>query len=385
VNTMNGINTKGLWVVMAGVCMGWSAMCLGDTGDVAKRIDQLEKQVSELAAVREPAAPGPGVQIHGYGEMHYNHLTGKGGASDLKDLDFHRFVLFFGYDFNERIRLRSELEVEHTIVGNGDDKPGYVAMEQAYLEFDLNDRHAVRAGIFLVPVGLLNQTHEPPRFYGVERNKVENQILPTTWFEGGVGVVGTPMDDWHYEAYVHSGLNTSSNSKYAVRSGRQRVAHADASDPALTLALKWSIPGITLGGALNYQSDVTQGADPEAGAAWLGEIHADLQRGPFGVQALYAGWTLDGDGPEAAGADSQYGWYVEPSFRLSEAVGVFVRYSEWDNQAGSDESLSRKRQWDTGINWWPYAQVVVKADYQWQENANGKDQNGFNLGLGYEF
>ncbi len=382
---MNMTTNAGIGVVAAGIMLGLGGNPGVHAQDMTERIEQLEARVSELSAPTSPARTSDGVQIHGYGELHYNNLSGKGGAADLKEIDFHRFVLFVGYEFSDRIRFQSELEVEHTMVGNGDDKPGYVALEQAFLDFDLNDQHTVRAGIFLMPVGLLNQTHEPPRFYGVERNRVENQVLPTTWFEGGIGLVGALSAGWRYEAYVHSGLNTSTGAQYAVRSGRQRVAHADASDPAATLALSWSGPGVTVGGAVNYQSDVTQGRDPKAGEAWLGEVHMDLRRGPIGLRALYAEWALEGDGPKGMNADRQFGWYIEPSYRLTEAVGVFARYGEWDNQAGSSATASRKRQWDAGVNWWPHAQVVVKADYQWQDNANGKDQNGFNLGVGYEF
>jgi hypothetical protein len=352
-------------LAMAGLWMGWSGPVAAQTedgmmGDMADR-----------------------VQIHGYGELHYNNLTGKGGAADKDEIDIHRFVLFFGYEFNERIRFNSELELEHTV--SGDEQPGYLQVEQAYLDFDLNDAHTARAGLFILPVGLLNQHHEPGRFYGVERNRVENRILPTTWFEGGLGVLGSPGAGWSYEAYLHSGLKTSSNSLYAVRSGRQKVAEADASDPAATLALRWSKPGILLGGTVHYQSDLTQGQDPEAGAALLGEMHADLRRGPFGVRMLYAEWKLDGDGPVAFGADRQYGWYVEPSYRINDQIGLFGRYSEWNEQAGDSSLRTGKRQWDAGVNWWPHEQVVVKADVQYQDNQDGKSQNGFNLGLGYEF
>jgi hypothetical protein len=369
----------GVATVAIGLCGVWRAN--GD--EVTERIEKLEQQVSELTAAAPQSAQGEGVLIKGYGELHYNNLQGKGGAADKEEIDLHRFVMFFGYDFSERIRFYSELEVEHAFAGPG--KPGEVEMEQAYLDFDLTDRHSARAGLFIVPVGFLNQTHEPPRFYGVERNPVENRVLPTTWREAGVGMHGELGAGWRYEAYVHSGLNTSTGSTYAVRDGRQSAANAKASDPATTLALNWSIPGVTLGGAVNYQSDVTQGADPDAGEAWLGEVHADLKRGPFGLRALYAEWALDGEGPKSMDADRQCGWYLEPSYRITQSVGVFARYGEWDNQAGSSDTASKKTQIDTGVNWWPHEQVVVKADYQWQDNANGKGQNGVNLGIGYEF
>jgi phosphate-selective porin len=356
---------------------------LGAAESVNERLLRLEEEVRDLRAGADTSHALSGVHLGGYGELHYNNLSGSGGASDKKEVDFHRFVLFIGHEFTDRIRFDAEVELEHSLSGDG--KPGEVELEQAFVDFDLNDNHTLRGGLFLLPVGLINPTHEPPRFYGVERNAVENKIIPTTWWEAGVGAHGYVGDAVSYAAYLHSGLNTSSDSNYAVRSGRQKVAKADASDLAGTVALNWVVPGVTVGGSVVYQSDVTQGSDATAGEGVLGELHAELRNGPFGLRALYAAWDLKGDGPESVGADSQYGWYVEPSYRLCDALGVFTRYSEWDNQAGDASLDSGKEQIDLGFNWWPHEQVVVKADYQWQDNENGKDQEGFNLGIGYDF
>jgi hypothetical protein len=368
---------------LAALCVAALAAASGGAEeDVAARLGALEARVDGLSL----GSGGGGLesaQIHGYGEMHYNHLSGKGGASDKDEIDLHRLVLFVGYDFTPRIRLRTEVEVEHSVTGG--DEPGEVEVEQAFLDFDVNDRHTARAGLFLVPVGLLNTTHEPGRFYGVERNPVETSILPTTWWEAGVGMHGDLGAGFRYEAYLHSGLNIATGTQYAIRGGRQKGAQAKISDPAGTLALSWSIPGVTLGGAVHRQTDVSQGEDPEAGSAWMGEVHADVRRGPLGLRALYAEWSLDGTGPEAAGADRQFGWYVEPSVRLAEQVGLFARYCEWDNQAGGGDAAGGKRQVNAGVNWWPHEQVVVKADVQWQDHEDGKNRDGINLGIGYEF
>lgn len=348
-----------------------------------ERVARLEQEIEQLRPAETASTLGQRVQLGGYGELHYNNLSGKGGASDKEQVDFHRFVLYFGYDFSDRIRFSSELELEHALAGDG--APGEVELEQAFIDFDLNASHTARGGLFLLPVGLLNQVHEPTTFYGVERNAVEKNIIPTTWWEAGGGVNGGFGDGWDYAAYLHSGLNTSSNSGYAVRSGRQKVAKAEASDLAATVALNWRAPGCSAGGAVVYQSDMTQSADPSAGDGVLAEVHADLSRGPFGLRALYGEWMLDGAGPESVGADRQYGWYVEPSYRPVRSVGLFVRYSEWDSQAGDAGGATAKTQVDAGANWWPHQQVVVKADYQWQDNQNGKEQNGVNLGIGYDF
>jgi hypothetical protein len=350
---------------------------------VEERVSRLEQEVETLKSGQTALATGSGVQLGGYGELHYNNLSGSGGAADKEEVDFHRFVIYFGYDFSDRIRFSSELELEHSL--SGGDAPGEVELEQAFIDFDLDDSHTARGGLFLVPVGFLNSAHEPPTFYGVERNPIENKIIPTTWWEAGAGMHGMFGDGWNYAAYIHSGLNTSSNSNYAVRSGRQKVAKAEASDLAGTLAVNWSVPGFVIGGAVVYQSDVTQGNDPSAGEGLLGELHTEVRHGPVALRAMYAEWMLDGDGPESVGADRQYGWYVEPSYRPINEVGVFVRYSEWDNQAGDAGLNTGKTQIDVGVNWWPHEQVAVKADYQWQDNEDGKEQNGFNVGIGYHF
>ena len=348
-----------------------------------ERLAYLEKEVLDLKRQRSSTGPLSEVDLGGYGELHYNNLSGSGGASDSETVDFHRFVIYMGYEFSDRIRFSSELELEHSL--SGDEEPGEVELEQAYIDFDLNANHTFRGGLFLLPVGIINETHEPTTFYGVERNSVEKNILPTTWWEAGAGMHGGITEDLLYSVYIHSGLMTSTNSSYAVRSGRQKVAKANASDLAATIALKWSIPGVTVGGSAQYQSDITQGSDPDAGDALLGELHADLHKGPLGLRTLYSEWALDGEGPDSLGSDKQYGWYVEPSFRPIDSFGVFARYSEWNSKAGSEGIDGEKAQYDVGVNWWPHEQVVVKADYQWQDNENGREQNGFNLGLGYDF
>jgi predicted porin len=188
-----------------------------------------------------------------------------------------------------------------------------------------------------------------------------------------------------YDAAVTSGLKVKS-SDYAIRGGRQKVSKAEAEDFAYTGRLKWTaIPGIELAASLNYQEDITQGI-PAAGSAMMWETHAVINKGAFGLRALYATWDLDGDGPASSGADEQTGWYIEPSYKLNDKVGLFSRYSLWDNQAGNSTD-SEYTQWDLGVNWWLDPQVVVKFDYQDQSAPAGsrKEQDGFNVGLGYQF
>ncbi len=322
--------------------------------------------------------------LGGYGELHYNNLDSK------DELDFHRFVLFFGHRFSDRLRFQSELELEHSLVEDTDDGsgPGEVELEQAFIDFDLSDRHTARGGLFLLPVGILNETHEPTTFYGVERNPVETNIIPTTWWEGGAQLYGRLGEGgWGYDLALTSGLKvpTTGSSAYKIRSGRQKVAKADANDAAGTLRIKWAgLSGLQLAATVQRQNDVTQaaGAPGTAASATLIEVHALAERGPWALRTLYARWDLSGSSPKVFGRDEQYGYYVEPSFKFTPKLGVFARYNMWDNEAG-DAADSKKKQTDVGLNYWPHENVVIKFDVINQSGAI--DDNGFNLGLGYMF
>lgn len=385
--------------------------------DLASRLDQLEKQNQSLqqentdlrkminntdqkaeaavAATETITESTSGIQklanfadkttLGGYGELHYNNLSGKGGASDKDEIDFHRFVLFFGHEFNDDIRFFSELELEHSIAGGG--KNGEIELEQAYLDFDLNDQHTARAGLFLLPVGIINETHEPPTFYGTERNPVEKNIIPATWWAAGAGAHGQLGAGFSYDAYVHSGLAVDNG--FSVRSGRQKVSQAKANDLAATARLKYTgIAGLELAVSAQHQQDMGQGLVTGLESGNLIETHAIWANGPFTLKALYAMWDINGSAVKAAGADKQEGFYLEPSYRLSDKFGLFARFNQWDNLAGSNAGAakdSEKQQWDVGINYWPHEDVVIKADYQYQSNDNGEEQNGLNLGVGYQF
>lgn len=326
--------------------------------------------------------------IGGYGELHLNKLKNrKAGGTNKDELDLHRFVLFMGHQFDESTRFFSELEVEHGVAKDtAAGSSGVVAVEQMYLDFTVSDAMSVKAGLMVMPVGIISETHEPPTFYGVERNPVETNIIPTTWREGGVTITARLADNITLDGMISSGLATTAAKNFAVRDGRLSGASAKAKDPACTARLKWTgLPGIELAATLQRQTDITQSVEATAGTATLYEAHAVLNHGRFGLRALYAGWSLAGSGPKTVGADKQNGWYVEPSWKFTEQWGVFVRRSTWDNRAG-DVADSRYKQTDLGVNFWPHADVVVKLDYQNQQVPGGQDKfDGFNLGLGYQF
>ncbi len=353
---------------------------------VSEKAEQLEAQVDAQQeaiavvadAIEEQTEPTSRVKLGGYGELHYNNLDSG------EEIDFHRFVLFFGYDFNEKTRFFSEFELEHALAGDG--KPGEVELEQAYIEHLFNESTKATAGVNLVPVGILNETHEPDTFFGVERNNVEKNIIPSTWWEAGVGFNKQFNDRVGLDLFLSSGLNTpvSGSKAFLIRSGRQKVAEAKASDLAYTARIRYNpIPGLQLAATYQHQTDLTQGALDVA--ADLFEVNAQYQKGGFGLKALYANWDLDNnvDTINAARAE-QMGYYIEPSYRFGGAreYGVFARYSVYNNNAADSDSLDVE-QMDIGFNYWLTPTTVFKFDYQ--DQSEGGSDDGFNLGVGYSF
>ena len=356
--------------------------------------DADEKAEAAVVAIEESDATASAkpswtdrTTIGGYGELHYNNINND-GIDDKNEIDFHRFVLFFGHEFTDRLRFFSELELEHAISGDG--KNGEIEIEQAYLEFDILDNLQAKGGIFLTPVGILNETHEPPTFYGVERNDVESIIIPTTWPEGGAALHGYSENGISWDLALTSGLAipTTGDDAFRVRSGRQKVSEAIANDFAYTGRLKYTgVQGLELAGTLNYQSNASQESGDGLDDGLLFETHAIYQNGPFQLRALYAGWDFDGDAVAAADADRQSGWYIEPSIRPWEQLGFYVRYEDLDGARTRDQF----KQWEIGANYWPYEDVVLKVDYRDRSvdtvdiAAKSMDFTAFDLGIGYQF
>ncbi|HSG64737.1 MAG TPA: porin [Gammaproteobacteria bacterium] len=324
--------------------------------------------------------------VGGYGELHFNSIDADDAAFDADEVDFHRFVLFFGHQFNDRIRFFSELELEHSLVT--EDGPGEVELEQAYLDFGLTASVSAQAGLFLLPVGILNETHEPPTFYGVERNDVESIILPSTWWEAGAAMSGNVANGLSWNVAAHSGLAmpTTGANAFAVRSGRQKVAEALASDPAYTFRLRYTgVPGLELAASYQYQSDPSQMPGDGLDSGRLLTAHAIFQSGPFSLRALYGGWSFSGVAVEAAGGDDQSGWFVEPSYKLTDSIGVYARYEDLEGARDIDKFT----QWEAGLNYWPDPTVVIKLDLRARDHdvgaLSGRNFDAVDVGIGYQF
>ena len=316
--------------------------------------------------------------VGGYGELHANFPE-----NGVNDIDFHRFVLFFNHDFNDWITLYTELELEHSLAADGEE--GEIELEQAFIRMDWTQQFSTDAGVFLMPVGILNETHEPNTFYGVERNTVEKYIIPSTWWEGGIKGTYRMDNGLAFDGAITSGLDVEEG---YIRGGRQKVSKAVNEEAAVTGRVKYTgIAGLEVAASILYQNDLDQSSG--AGnvdadySGLLSTAHIDYSNGNFRLRALYARWDLDGD--VHADAEEQTGYYIEPSYRwkLSDQygdLGIYTRYSDLE-YINKKFALTKSEILEVGVNYWPTENVVFKADYQNFVDAD----DVFNLGVGYQF
>ena len=396
-----------------------------DRGDLEKRIDALSKEIERLR-LGEAAAPeadksvggfGPaaskvyqtrrGVSIGGYGEFLYSNPDDQfdnGGASgETATADLLRAVLYFGYKFNDKLLFNSEIEFEHAVAADGAD--GEVAVEFAYVDYRHNDSFGARGGLLLVPVGFINELHEPPIFFGAFRPEVERFIIPTTWRELGAGVYGSggPID---WRAYLVTSLDASGfSADEGIRGGRQEGSEAVAEDFALTARVDWTVrPGLVVGvgGFAGDSAQANPGVDSARVVQYEG--HAEWRWRGLKVRGLYARTSLD-DAAEVGtlnadtvGVGSQMnGYYGEVgynvlSFRKNsrQELSPFFRYEALDTQAEVPSGVLADPANDrtvrtVGIHYRPIPNIALKADWQGFSNGAGTGVDRFNLALGWLF
>lgn len=355
-----------------------------------------------------------GVSIGGYGEMVYENFDSDrddGTASASKDrVDFYRAVLYTGYKFSDRFVFNSEIEYEHATTGAGDDEKGEVSVEQAYLDFLLHDHANLRAGLVLVPMGFINEVHEPTTFLGAKRPEVERQIIPSTWRENGVGLFGDagPVS---YRAYVLAGLDSAGFSAGSgLRGGRQSGSRSLAEDLAFVARVDVEpVDGLTIGASAytgsSGQDAKTPGGQDVGARVTLWEAHLEAAFKGLDFRFLWAEGDIDDadlvneanglTGNRSVGS-SQEGWYAQVGYDVlahldtNQELIPFVRYEEYDTQADVPDGYSRnpaneRATWTYGFSYKPHPQVVLKLDWQDVDNEADTATDQFNLGVGYTF
>lgn len=400
------------------------AMCiepaLAATPSIEEKLDLLEQEMQTLKTQlnRSPSLPtdkpsyGTGnTTLGGYGEIVLNNYR---DSSKKDEADLKRFVIFLGHKFSDKVRLFSELEVEHA---KADKNGGEVAMEQAYIEYGLNHNTNTRAGLMLMPLGITNETHEPPTFYGVERNEVESRIIPSTWRELGFALQGEATAGLEYNVGISttpdaSQYSATNGASKAFRDMRTSGRQAAANDMGVFAALNYrAVPGLLLG-ASAFSGDTAQdgnGATAKTALVdsnaklTLWDIHAKFSTGDLEMQALYAQGTLsDTDkinsaaglaaGSNKAAPKLFSGWYTQAAYHVWKQgdldVAPFVRYERYNTQQEVDAGFTIDPNNDEtvttiGLNFKLHPQVVMKVDVQNYITDNSKDR--LNIGVGYMF
>jgi hypothetical protein len=387
-------------------------------------VTELETLRTQVAAPEVPAALesqyglGPaaskiygiarGVSIGGYAEGFYRRANE--GADD--EWDMTRVVAYLGYKFNDWIVFNTEIEFEHGSTEN----EGSVSVEFATLDFLLRPELNVRIGEVLLPMGFVNEFHEPPFYYSTSRPTPERVIIPSTWRENGVGIFGNLGERLAYRVYVVNGFDASGFSAAGLRGGRQNGSEALANDLAVVGRLDLDvIEGMRVGGSY-YVGNAGQDQDIDvAGTPFdvpdsrtsVWEVHGEYRWQGLTTRALWTQARVADAGSlsgllSLAGEDDPVvsrrliGGYGELAYDLiplffpgSEmSLEPFFRFEYVDTQNDvpsgftADRSF-KQRLYIPGIQFKPIPNVVLKVDYRKIDDfANGDDDEvSFGFGL----
>ena len=345
------------------------------------------------------------VTMGAYGEMLYNHPNGDNG-----ELDVQRLVLLMGYRFNDKTQFVTEIELEHV---------EEVFVEQAFVNYNISNNVNLRGGLMLVPMGIINEFHEPTTFNGTERPAMDNAIVPTTWRELGVGVSGRfNAISLGYQAYLFNGFKSTLGDgeggisgvlkgSNGLRGGRQKGIKSTIDSPTLSTKLDYyGIPGLRFG--LSTYFGKTQAADDieniegaNIGISMVGlDARYAYDRFTARGQFIYASLTDTEAYNTLTGADlgsALQGWYIEGAFNVlpiqnEQKLFAFARYETYDTHANTAGSLVDNEAYDrtditTGLTYHIAPGVVLKADYQFRSTAataNDIDDR-LNFGIGVWF
>jgi hypothetical protein len=356
-----------------------------------------------------------GLSIGGYGEVRLRtyHNTDDDDQDDV--FDALRAVLYVGYKFNENWVVNSEFEFEHAGDGGG----GSVSVEFLTVDYLFREEVNARVGLLLIPMGFINEIHEPTFFFGAERPEVERQILPTTWRENGVGIFGRLADRIEYRAYVINGFEGSDFSSSGLRGGRQKGSRALANDFAFVARADVDVaPGLVVGGSVytgqsGQEDDFTSPIDnvtrdlPDA-LTTIYELHAQYKAYGLSLRALWTEAFIDeagalsrvlGKAANASIAQHMRGWYAEAAYDILPlfvketrmSLEPYFRYENYDTQRDvSNLGYMRDKSkeidlYTAGLQFKPIPQVVMKLDYRHFDPADGDRADEVQALVGYVF
>ncbi len=339
--------------------------------------------------------------IGGYAQIDYNQPLG-GGIYNEGGLDVHRMVLMFGYKFNEKTQFVSEVEFEHV-------KEVYV--EQAFLQYEILPWLKFRGGLMLIPMGIINEFHEPSTFNGVERPNLDKYIVPTTWREIGAGFTGVfPTAALSYQLYLMNGFSSYDGDPLlggsnGFRKGRQKGAESIINTPNLSFRLNYfGISGLQLG-LSGYtgqtQSTLYNGVDKGdalavavadssvVGLTMFGadaryllgglQLRAQLNYGLVSNSSAYNDFTGSDMGSTISG------WYGEIGYNLLHGIDryeseliPFFRYEQYNTHTSVESVMvadpnNNRNDLTFGLGWKMARGAMLKMDYQIFQNKGTED------------
>ncbi len=367
--------------------------------EVQNTIERMQSQDSKLT-------------IGGYGQIDYNQELNS-QINYNGNMDVHRLVLLFGYKFNSKTSFFTEIEMEHV---------KEVFVEQAFLNHKINNWLNFRAGLMLIPMGYINEYHEPPAFNGVERPNVDKYVVPTTWREIGLGFSGRLSEySIKYQLYVTNGfLGYDGAAKFdgenGLRGGRQKGAKSVFTTPNITGRVDYfAIPGLKIGlsgyfgksqstlydGIEKNDYVLTQSADSSVVGISMFGVDAQYNINGFGFrgQFIYSEHSNTQAYNQLTGSDfgSQIkGYYLEASYNIFQTIPTkhklipFVRYENYNTHAVVEDGVTTndafaRQEYIFGLGWKMHTNAVLKVDYQVLVEGNNKQRNFFNMGVGVMF
>ena len=340
-----------------------------------------------------------GLSIGGYGEITYNNID---GSSTPAEIDVQRLVMLFAYKFDDRTSFVTEIEFEHV-------KEVYV--EQAFINYSVADGVNLRGGLMLIPMGIVNEYHEPTTFNGVERPSLDSKIVPTTWREMGIGVSGRINNaSIRYQAYLMNGFLSYGESHKlrgsdGLRKGRQKGAESVGSDANFAGRIEYyGLPKLKLG--VSYYAGNTQTTAPEISNTQIGLSMIGLDyryiNGKLSSRGQFISASLkDTEAYNLAGnkdlGSVMGGYYIEGAYNLlpldsRQKLDLFLRYENFNTHQKTAGDLIvndafHRNETTFGLSYHLASGAVFKADYQSKGTAvEGSDAIGqFNIGLGVFF
>ncbi|MDF1672275.1 MAG: hypothetical protein P1U41_02140 [Vicingaceae bacterium] len=360
---------------------------------------------------------GKQIIIGGYAQIDYNQPFNDTASANGK-MDVHRMIIFMGYKFNDKVQFVTEIEMEHV-------KELYV--EQAFINYQVNSGLGIRAGLMLIPMGIINEYHETTTFNGVERPNLDGVIVPSTWREMGAGIAGN-LDQLSlkYQAYVVNGfLGYDGVAKLrgvdGFRKGRQKAAESTFNSPNFSSKIDYyGIKGLKIGASAYYgntqstafdglPNNDTLGLKEQADSSTVGlamfGLDARYQYKAFQARAQfikasisnvneYNGFTGSDLGSSMLGYYGELGYDVLSLFNkgAKEKIILFGRYEYYDTHNATSENTDKNYSFartdiTLGVTYKVSNGAAFKADYQIFDNeADGNTPSRqINLGIGVWF